>query len=81
LISLKQMPTLHEDGATEKQDWVEEDVPNHSSGPTPCIAGEFRAALDALFEMLSDSERIGIVLRQYKVDFECLHICHSLLIT
>jgi len=49
----KRMPQLREDGAVEEQDRDEEDSP---SGPTPCIAGEFRAALDTLFGTLSETQ-------------------------
>ncbi|KAH0831304.1 glycosyltransferase family 2 protein [Lanmaoa asiatica] len=54
--TVKRMPTLREDGATEEQDREEEDALNPSSGQTPCVAGEFRAALDTLFETLSETQ-------------------------
>ena len=54
--TIKRMPMLREDGAAEEQDREEEDAAGPSSGLTPCVAGEFRAALDTLFETLSDTQ-------------------------
>ena len=51
----KRLPALREDDAAEEQDHEDEEG-NPSSGATPCVAGEFRAALDTLFETLSDSQ-------------------------
>ena len=53
--TIKRMATLREDGAVEEQDREEDDAQN-LSGPTPCIAGEFRAALDTLFDTLSETQ-------------------------
>ncbi|KAI9568500.1 P-loop containing nucleoside triphosphate hydrolase protein [Boletus coccyginus] len=52
----KRMPALREDAGDEEQDREEEDAPNPSSGPMPCIAGELRAALDTLFGTLSETQ-------------------------
>jgi myosin heavy subunit len=40
----------------EEQDREEAEAPHPSSGPTPCAASEFRAALDTLFRMSSDTQ-------------------------
>ncbi|KAF8557535.1 P-loop containing nucleoside triphosphate hydrolase protein [Imleria badia] len=55
-VTGKRMAMLREDGAVEEQDREEDDALNASSGLTPCIAGEFRAALDTLFETLSETQ-------------------------
>ncbi|THG99489.1 hypothetical protein EW026_g2875 [Hermanssonia centrifuga] len=47
--TIKRMPTLKEGEAEEKE---EEEAP----GATPCIAGQFRAALDTLFETLEEAQ-------------------------
>ncbi|KAF9232203.1 P-loop containing nucleoside triphosphate hydrolase protein [Melanogaster broomeanus] len=52
--TIKRMPTLREDSVVEEQERDEGDPPN--VGLTPCVAGEFRAALDALFDTLSDTQ-------------------------
>ena len=55
--TVKRLPALREDAAAaEEQDREEDEGPNPSSGPTPCVAGEFKAALDTLFETLSDTQ-------------------------
>ncbi|KAF8546244.1 P-loop containing nucleoside triphosphate hydrolase protein [Imleria badia] len=54
--TVKQMAMLRKDGAVKEQDREEDDAPNASSGLMPCIAGEFRAALDTLFDMLSETQ-------------------------
>lgn len=48
--TIKRMPTLKE-GATDEKD---EDEP--ASGGTPCVAGEFKSALDTLFETLNETQ-------------------------
>ncbi|KAG8216178.1 P-loop containing nucleoside triphosphate hydrolase protein [Butyriboletus roseoflavus] len=53
--TVKRMPMLREDGAGDEQDREEDDMSN-PSGLTPCVAGEFRAALDTLFETLSETQ-------------------------
>lgn len=52
--TLKRMPTLKE-GMTDADTKDEEEAPALSSG-SPCVAGEFRAALDTLFETLDETE-------------------------
>ena len=54
--TIKRMPTVREDAGINEQDREEEDGAAGSSGLTPCVAGEFRAALDTLFETLSDTQ-------------------------
>nr|AZQ26801.1 putative chitin synthase 4 [Ganoderma lucidum]QDK64613.1 chitin synthase [Ganoderma lucidum] len=49
--TIKRMPTLKEGDIEEKE---EEEAP--ASGGAPCIAGEFRSALDVLFETLEDTQ-------------------------
>ncbi|KAF8836252.1 glycosyltransferase family 2 protein [Paxillus ammoniavirescens] len=53
--TIKRMPTLREDNVIEEQERDEDDSPSNS-GVTPCVAGEFRAALDTLFETLSETQ-------------------------
>ena len=48
--TIKRMPTVRETDADEKE---EEDT---SSGGAPCIAGQFRSALDMLFETLEETQ-------------------------
>ncbi|CAL1709779.1 unnamed protein product [Somion occarium] len=52
--TIKRMPTLREGDVDEKDREEEEGV--GSSGGTPCIAGEFRSALDTLFETLEETQ-------------------------
>ena len=54
--TIKRMATVREDATIEEQDREEEEAPNTTAGQTPCVAGEFRAALDTLFETLSDTQ-------------------------
>ncbi|KAF8141128.1 P-loop containing nucleoside triphosphate hydrolase protein [Boletus edulis] len=54
--TVKRMATLREDSAVEEQEREDNDAPNSSSGLTPCVAGEFRAALGTLFETLSETQ-------------------------
>ncbi|KAG6370444.1 hypothetical protein JVT61DRAFT_12063 [Boletus reticuloceps] len=54
--TVKQMTMLREDSAVEEQEQENDDAPNPSSGLTPCVTGEFRAALSALFETLSETQ-------------------------
>ena len=57
--TVKRMLMLREDNATiDQQDREDDDAaPNPSmSGPVPCVAGEFRAALDTLFETLPETQ-------------------------
>jgi chitin synthase len=48
------MPTLKE-GTTDADPKEEEEAPTLSNG-SPCVAGEFKAALDTLFETLDETE-------------------------
>ena len=54
--TVKRMQMVREDAAVEEQEREDEDAPNTPSILTPCVAGEFRAALDTLFETLSDTQ-------------------------
>ena len=54
--TIKRMATVREGGAIEEQEREEEEAPNPSSSPTPCITGEFKAALDTLFETLAGTQ-------------------------
>ncbi|KAI0074333.1 glycosyltransferase family 2 protein [Panus rudis PR-1116 ss-1] len=50
--TIKRMPTVREGSVDEKE---EEDT-SPASGGAPCIAGEFRSALDTLFETLEETQ-------------------------
>ncbi|KAH9911828.1 glycosyltransferase family 2 protein [Epithele typhae] len=52
--TIKRMPTLKEGGDPDEKKDDDDDTP--SSGSAPCVAGEFRAALDVLFETLEDTQ-------------------------
>ncbi|GLB39511.1 putative TRAFAC class myosin-kinesin ATPase superfamily, myosin family protein [Lyophyllum shimeji] len=54
--TIKRMPTLRESGEIEEKDEEDQPGPSGSSGGTPCVAGEFRAALDTLFETLDETQ-------------------------
>ncbi|KAF8433780.1 P-loop containing nucleoside triphosphate hydrolase protein [Boletus edulis BED1] len=54
--TVKRMATLRGGSAVEEQEREDDDVPNSSSGLTPCVAGEFRAALSTLFKTLSETQ-------------------------
>jgi chitin synthase len=47
--TIKRMPTSRENGFDE-QDQDDDDVTASAGSSTPCVAGEFRSALDTLFE-------------------------------
>lgn len=49
--TIKRLPTLREGGDDEK-----EEAEEASSGGAPCVAGEFKAALDTLFETLDEAQ-------------------------
>ena len=49
------MPTLKEGGGDVEEKDREDDEPVSSGGP-PCVAGEFKSALDVLFETLEDTQ-------------------------
>ncbi|KAG5634988.1 hypothetical protein H0H81_012795 [Sphagnurus paluster] len=51
--TIKRMPTLREGGDADDK---EEEEEKPSAGGTPCVAGEFKAALDTLFETLDDAQ-------------------------
>lgn len=51
--TIKRMPTLQE-GITDEKD--EEETAAGPSNQAPCVAGEFRAALDTLFETLEETQ-------------------------
>jgi chitin synthase len=52
--TVKRQPTLG--GIEEKERDEPEDGPSASSGGQPCIAGEFRSALDTLFDTLEETQ-------------------------
>jgi chitin synthase len=52
--TIKRMPTVKE-SAVDIEAKDEEEAPTLSSG-SPCVAGEFRAALDTLFETLDETQ-------------------------
>ncbi|KAG5651222.1 hypothetical protein H0H81_009434 [Sphagnurus paluster] len=49
----KRMSTLPEDGDMEER---EEEPDNLAAGKMPCVAGQFKAALDTLFETLDETQ-------------------------
>ncbi|KAF9001145.1 glycosyltransferase family 2 protein [Cyathus striatus] len=53
--TIKRLPTLKETGEDEKERDIEDGDGPTSSG-SPCIGGEFRAALDTLFETLDETQ-------------------------
>ena len=58
--TLKRMPTVNETGDIEEQD-REEDETNLpaatlTGGASPCVAGEFKSALDTLFETIEETQ-------------------------
>ncbi|KAH7883110.1 glycosyltransferase family 2 protein [Phlebopus sp. FC_14] len=53
--TIKRMPTVREHAGIEEQERDEEDTSGAISG-VPCVAGEFRAALDTLFDTLADTQ-------------------------
>ncbi|KAF5373421.1 hypothetical protein D9615_009450 [Tricholomella constricta] len=52
--TIKRMPTLREGGDGEDEEKEKEEA--SSSGGSPCVAGEFKSALDTLFETLDDTQ-------------------------
>ncbi|KAJ7594228.1 glycosyltransferase family 2 protein [Mycena floridula] len=56
--TIRRMPTVKETGDLDEKDREDEDtVANTTSGgASPCVAGEFRAALDTLFETLDEAQ-------------------------
>ncbi|EIW53333.1 glycosyltransferase family 2 protein [Trametes versicolor FP-101664 SS1] len=52
--TIKRMPTLKEGGDIDEKDREEDEGP--TPGGAPCVAGEFRQALDVLFETLEDTQ-------------------------
>jgi chitin synthase len=58
--TIKRMPTVNESGDVEEQD-REEDENNPptatlTGGASPCVAGEFKSALDTLFETIEETQ-------------------------
>jgi len=56
--TVKRMPTVKE-GDLEERDREEEETPGHSgalSNASPCVAGEFKSALDTLFETIDETQ-------------------------
>ena len=49
--TVRRMPTLRENG-TKEQDRDDDDL---TATGTPCVAGEFRSALDMLFDILGET--------------------------
>ncbi|GBE85565.1 hypothetical protein SCP_0800820 [Sparassis crispa] len=54
--TIKRMPTLKECDLDEKEREDEEPLGTMGSGGAPCVAGEFRTALDTLFETLEETQ-------------------------
>lgn len=53
--TIRRMPTVKETGGDPEEKEKEDEESPASSG-TPCVAGEFRAALDTLFETLDEAQ-------------------------
>ncbi|KAF8905955.1 glycosyltransferase family 2 protein [Gymnopilus junonius] len=60
---LKRLPTVKEGVDVEEKDRDEEDTlanapgtPGHMNSSSPCVAGEFKAALDTLFETIDETQ-------------------------
>jgi len=53
--TVRRMPTLRENGG-EEQDRDDDDITASGGNGTPCVAGEFRSALDTLFETLGETQ-------------------------
>ncbi|KJA23760.1 glycosyltransferase family 2 protein [Hypholoma sublateritium FD-334 SS-4] len=56
---LKRMPTVKENVDVEEKDRDDDDAPGplgHITSSSPCVAGEFKAALDTLFETIDETQ-------------------------
>ena len=58
--TIKRMPTVNESGDIEEQDREEDenDPPTATltGGASPCVAGEFKSAIDTLFETIEETQ-------------------------
>ncbi|PPQ68466.1 hypothetical protein CVT24_005563 [Panaeolus cyanescens] len=57
--TIKRMPTVKESGDVEERDRDDDDLHPHPAGITgssPCVAGEFKSALDILFETIEETQ-------------------------
>ncbi|KAJ3510325.1 hypothetical protein NLJ89_g4744 [Agrocybe chaxingu] len=54
--TIKRMPTLREGDVEEKERDEDESHPALLTSSSPCVAGEFKAALDTLFETLDETQ-------------------------
>ena len=58
--TIKRMPTVIEGGDVEEQDWEEDEnnapTATLTGGASPCVAGEFKSALDTLFETIEETQ-------------------------
>ncbi|KAF9484250.1 glycosyltransferase family 2 protein [Pholiota conissans] len=57
--TIKRMPTLKEGVDVEEKDRDDDDAPGplgHITNSSPCVAGEFKAALDTLFETIDETQ-------------------------
>ncbi|KAL0946000.1 hypothetical protein HGRIS_012276 [Hohenbuehelia grisea] len=52
--TIRRMPTVREGGDIDEKD--DDDAAPVASSGTPCVAGEFRSALDTLFETLDETQ-------------------------
>lgn len=53
--TVRRMPAVRENSGIEEEEREEEEASAQNNG-APCVAGEFRAALDTLFETLGDTQ-------------------------
>ncbi|PPQ79006.1 hypothetical protein CVT25_002315 [Psilocybe cyanescens] len=57
--TIKRMPTVKETVDIEEKDADDDDTPGglaHITGSSPCVAGEFKSALDTLFETIDETQ-------------------------
>ncbi|KAF8965794.1 glycosyltransferase family 2 protein [Flammula alnicola] len=57
--AIKRMPTVKESVDVEEKDRDDEETtgaPGHITSTSPCVAGEFKAALDTLFETIDETQ-------------------------
>ncbi len=61
---VRRMPTVRESLADIEETVRDEEEALVPSGGNPCIAGEFKSALDTLFDTLDDTQTVVCLLRQ-----------------